>query len=127
MADKLNVERLFSLPYFQQMFDQMIKPLNDSLGQIHCAEDGLDPELYARITEEANRYIYQGLTGIMMDFFVDVLTDEDVDFLRAAYQHPAFLKLQLNLQSTIPMMIAWFEDNQEIIRRSIKTALDRTV
>lgn len=124
MADKLNVERLFTLPYFQQMFDQMVKPMADTLGQILCDDDGIDPRLIAKVTEEAHRHIYQGMVELVMNLYVEVLSDEEVEFLREAYQHPAFLKLQNSMQSMMPMMVAWFEENQGLIQRSIERALD---
>lgn len=124
MADKLNVERLFTLPYFQQMFDQMVRPMADTMGQILCADDDIDPRLIAKVTEEAHRYIYQGMMELVMNLYIEVLSDEDVEFLREAYQHPAFLKLQNSMQSMMPMMVAWFEENQELIQRSIERALD---
>lgn len=124
MADKMNVERLFTLPYFQQTFDQMVKPMADATGQVLCAQNDIDPKLLARATEEAHKFIYQGMVELVMNLYVEVLSDEEVEFLREAYQHPTFLKLQNSMQSMMPMMVAWFEENQELIQRSIERALD---
>ncbi len=128
MADKQNVERLFMLPYFQQMYEQTVKPMTDMMGQILYANTDVDPRLVGKVTEEmTNQYIYQEMMRHMMDLYVEFLTDEEVEFLREAYQHPAFLKLQISMLSLMPRVVSWFEENQEIIQSSIKRALDEVV
>ncbi len=123
MASEANVERLFALPYFQQMFDQMIKPMGEAVGQILGVDEDVDPEIRARATTEAQQFTYRGMMGIVKSHYLEILSDEEVDYLIEAYQHPVFLKLLNSAKSVMPMMVTWFEENEEALLRHIDQVL----
>ena len=125
VANPMNVERLFALPFFQQMFEKMFEPLASSLGQNFYLNNEVDPALIPKVTDVAFKYIYQGMTKIIIDSMTKNLTDDEVDFLRLAYQHPGFLKMQDQMQSMIPEMNTWLEENQKLILDSIATELSK--
>lgn len=123
MASEANVERLFALPYFKNMFDQMIKPMGDAVGQILGVDEDVDPEIRARATTEAQQFTFQGMMGIVRNYYLESLTDAEVDYLCEAYQNPVFLKLQASASVMMPTMVAWFEENEEAMLRHIDKVL----
>jgi hypothetical protein len=128
MASRVNVERLFTLPYFQETFDQMIRPMADVSAQVLCAEeDHIDPKILSNVVLDVHKYVYQGVMQIVMNLYTEVLSDEDVEFLYSVYQNPTMLKLKSGLQTLMPMMVAWYEENKEAIRHSVEIALRKAV
>ena len=126
MASKSNVERLFELPYFQQMLEKVGRPMADQLVQLISAddEDEVNPQLLEKAIKQAYTRIFNGMFEITADLYAEVLTDEEVGHLREICQHPTILKLQDIGPKMIPRLQDWMEKNGAAISLSIRATLN---
>jgi hypothetical protein len=129
MASEASIERLFALPYFQQMFDRMIKPLGDACMQLLSPDEDedIDPEILARANTAAQKFTYRGMMGLVRNHYLEILSDAEVDYLCEAYQNPVFLKLLNSAETMLPTMVAWLQDNEEALHQHIDEALAEPV
>ncbi len=114
MADRSEVEVLVNLPFFQNLFDQMMSPMLSSLDS-YSADDVFPSEGSKESAVEAYRFIFDGMIEISADFYCEILTNSEVRELVVMYQSPVFLKLQVSMEQIMPKMLNWFEQNEERI------------
>lgn len=116
MASRDAVEKLFALPFFEQIMPQLVQPMYAAIAQ-HVTDDEEEAARFLAGANEVNTKVYEGMIKLCKDFYVEVLTDEEVAVMVEVYQNPAFLKLMALMPTVMPRMIGWFEENGEELER----------
>lgn len=114
MADKSEVEVLINLPFFQNLFEQMMLPMLQSLKSFTAEDAALVTDSDDSV-REAYRFIFDGMMEVTADFYCEFLSNDEVRELVIMYQNPVFLKLQKSMEQVMPKMFAWFELHEEQI------------
>lgn len=116
MASRDAVEALFELPFFAQIMPQLVQPMYAAIAQ-HVTDDEEEAARFLAGANEVNTKVYEGMIKLCKDFYVEVLSDEEVAVMVEVYQNPAFMKLMALMPTVMPRMIDWFEENGEELER----------
>jgi len=128
MANRAKVQALMQLPYYQNVFEQMAKPLGEAGMRMTAnmlGEDDIDIDDLAKANEPTFQFILDGMLQLTEDTYTEELSDQEVDALTKIVQDPVMLKLLDLTSKTTPRMVAWFEENGATIERMAEEAAER--
>jgi len=128
MADRNKVRALMQLPYYENLFEQMAKPLSEAGMRVTATmlgDDYTDIDALAKANEQTLQFIMDGVMSLTVDIYVEELSDADIDALALIVQDPVMLKLLDLTSQTAPRMVAWFEENAETIERMATEAAEQ--
>lgn len=122
MASKSNVENLFELPYFEEELKSIERFAEYYSNDLYEKNGAHDKSLIDKVAEQIHLRVREDMREILVNYFVEAFSDEEIARLHEAFQHPVFLKFRNIPAELASLALKWHEENGESIR-SLATEL----
>lgn len=117
MARIQTVNALFSVPHFQSAAEDSIREMARSIGDRFCKEYGMDNRWQEKASDTAQTYAYHDLCRLLMHFYINHFSDEEVMQLHEIYQCAVVQKLDIKVQSPLleSSFDTWLQESEDAI------------